>query len=149
MSFDLNLTGKLRLVLTDEHGRVKADVETDNAFLDQGKGVVANRMQLTPTQPGVSHMAIGNQSSVPADPSNVTLQAEIARVALLSQQVTGASVTYNASFGPGVGTGAVQEAGLYGSGAVGGQPAFTRSTFPVINKAAADTLAISWLVTVG
>jgi hypothetical protein len=151
MSLDITLTGKLRLLLTDEHGRVKADVETENAFLNQGKAVVANIMQLTPTQPRPSHMAIGVQSSVPPDPTNVTLQQEIARVALLSQQVTGgtAVLTYNASFGPGVGTGAIQEAGLYGNPAANGSPAFTRATFAVINKAAADTLAITWTVTVG
>jgi hypothetical protein len=149
MSFDLNLTGKLRLVLTDEHGQVKADVKTENAFLNQGKAVVADRMQATPTQPGISHMAIGDQSSVPGDPTNVTLQHEIARVALLSQTGFGHVLTYNASFGPGVGTGAVQEGGLYGNAVANGTPAFTRSTFAVINKAAGDTLAITWTVTVG
>jgi hypothetical protein len=151
MSLDITLTGKLRLLLTDEHGRVKADVETENAFLDQGKAVVANIMQLTPTQPRPSHMAIGVQSSIPAGPSNITLQQEVARVALLSQAVTGGQpiCNYNASFGPGVGTGAIQEAGLYGNAVANGQPAFTRATFGVINKAAADTLAIAWTVTVG
>jgi len=50
------------------------------------------------------------------------------------------------TFGAGVGTGAVTEAGIFNASSAGTM--LCRTTFSVINKAAADTLGITWTVTV-
>jgi hypothetical protein len=55
-------------------------------------------------------------------------------------------VVYVATFPPGTGTGAVTEAGILDNST--GGTLLCRTTFGVINKAAADTLGITWTVTV-
>jgi hypothetical protein len=55
-------------------------------------------------------------------------------------------VAYVATFPAGTGTGAVTEAGLFNASSAG--TLLCRTVFSVINKGAADTLGITWTVTV-
>jgi hypothetical protein len=57
----------------------------------------------------------------------------------------GAVVTYTATFNPGVATGAITEAAVLNAST--GGTMLNRSTFPVVNKAAGDTMTITWTVT--
>ena len=61
--------------------------------------------------------------------------------------LTPSSNTWNntATFAPGNGTGAVTEAGLFTAASVGTM--FARQVFGAYNKAAGDTLVISWTIT--
>jgi hypothetical protein len=52
---------------------------------------------------------------------------------------------YSASFGAGVGTGALTEAGIFNASSAG--TLLCRTVFSVINKAANDTMSITWTVT--
>jgi hypothetical protein len=60
--------------------------------------------------------------------------------------VTTNNVAYVATFPAGTGTGAVTEAGLFNDGTAGDM--LCRTVFSVINKGAADTLGVTWTVTV-
>jgi hypothetical protein len=145
----LTITGRVQLELRDEYGRLKQLTEVPNLVHTMGKGVIAARMVAAQALPAVSHMAVGTGSIAPGA-GDQTLQAEVARIALTSTNVAAAVITYGASFGPGVGTGALQEAGLFCNGTPGsGLPGLARTTFAVINKAAGDTLNVSWTVTIG
>jgi hypothetical protein len=120
----------------------------DNLVVAVGKNTIADRMKAAPAMGPMTHMAVGT-GATPAAAGDAALVGEVAggRVALTSTGVVGAVITYIATFGPGVGTGALVEAGLFSAAAAGNMLA--RVTYAVINKAAADILNVTWTVTVG
>lgn len=138
------LTGALRVVLTDAQGRVKDERELKNLVVTAGKNFIAGRMVGT-TPAVMSHMAVGSGTTAPAA-ANTALVSELGRVALTSSSASGNAIPYIATFGPGTGTGAVTEAGIFNAASTG--TLLCRTVFSVINKAAADTLGITWTVTV-
>ena len=142
----IKMTGRLNIVLTDADGNVKDQREVDNLVVTVGKSYVASRMK-DATATAMSHMAVGTTSTAPAV-GDTTLGAEIAssRTALTSTTVTTNSVAYVCTFGTGVGTGAIVEAGIFNAASAGTM--LCRTTFSVINKGASDTLTITWTVTV-
>ena len=136
--------GDLRLVLTDENGNVKVDRTEKNIITTAGKSYIASRLVSDSAALKVSHMAIGSGSAA-AVIGDTTLGTELGRVALTTQTSTGAVATCTATFNPGVGTGAIAEAGIFNAASSG--TLLNRSVFSVVNKAAADTLTISWTIT--
>lgn len=137
-------TGRLVITLTGPDGVVKETREIENLVVTVGKSYIASRMK-DATATAMSHMAVGTTNTTPAV-GDTTLAAEAGRVALTSTNVTSNAVTYAASFPAGTGTGALVEAGLFNASSSGTMLA--RTTFLVINKGAADTLGISWTVTI-
>lgn len=137
-------TGRLVITLTGPDGVVKETREIENLVVTVGKGYIASRMK-DATATAMSHMAVGTTNTTPAV-GDTTLAAEAGRVALTSTNVVSNAVTYSASFPAGTGTGALVEAGLFNASSSGTMLA--RTTFLVINKGAADTLGISWTVTI-
>jgi hypothetical protein len=135
---DLSLTGKLAIAINGEVVQ-----EVDNLVVTTGKGYVADRMKNNSTI--MSHMAVGTSTSSAAA-NNTTLITEIARVGLTSTSVSGAVVTYVASFGAGTGTGAITEAGILNASSSG--TLLCRTVFSVVNKGASDAMTITWTVTV-
>lgn len=135
----LNMKGKLKIELNGEVVQ-----EVDNLVVTVGKNFVASRM--TGTSPAVmSHMAIGTTNTAAAA-GDTALAAEAARVALASGTTSAAVVTYIATFPAGTGTGAIVEAGLFNAASAGTM--LCRTVFAVINKGAADSMTITWTVTV-
>ena len=94
----------------------------------------------------MSHMAVGSGSGTAAA-NNPALGTELGRVALTSTVATNNAVAFVATFGAGVGTGAVTEAGLFNASTAGVM--LCRTVFGVVNKEAADTMSITWTVTIG
>jgi hypothetical protein len=135
----LNLTGHLVISVNDE---VVQDIP--NLVVTAGKGYVASRMK-DATTTAMSHMAIGTGSSA-AQASDTALGSESARVAMAGTAVSGAVVTYTATFPAGTGTAAITEAILVNAASAG--TILARTVFPVINKSASDACSISWAVTV-
>lgn len=141
---EITVTGKLNVILVDQMGIVKEEHDFDNLVVTAGKGYIASRMK-DATATAMSHMAIGTGTTAAAA-SQTALVTEANRQALTSTSVSGAAVTYSATFGAGNGTGAVTEAGLFNASS--GGTLLCRTVFSVINKGAADTLTVSWTVTV-
>lgn len=140
----LTAKGTLGIVLTDQNGNLKQELNVTNLVVDTGLDYIASRMK-DATATAMTHMAIGSGTNDPA-PGNTALQTSLGRVALTSTTVTGNSVTYIASFAAGTGTGAVTEAGIFN--AVSAGTMLCRTEFAVINKAAGDSMTITWTVTV-
>jgi hypothetical protein len=142
----IKMTGNLKLVLTDEHGNVKQEEEVKNLVVTVGKNYIASRMK-DATATAMTHMEVGT-SSTAAAVGDTALVAAVAssRVTLTSTTVTTNSVAYVASFPAGTGTGALTEAGIFNASSSG--TLLCRTVFSVINKGAADTLGITWTVTV-
>lgn len=135
----LKLTGKLKIALNGEIVQ-----EIDNLVVTDGKEYVASRMK-DATATAMSHMAIGSGSTAAAA-GNSALGSQLGRVALTSTNVSGAVVTYVATFAAGTGTGAVTEAGILNDSSAG--DLLCRTVFSVVNKGASDSMTITWTVTV-
>lgn len=142
----IKMTGTLKLVLTDENGNIKQEEEVKNLVVTVGKNFIASRMKDT-TDTAMSHMEVGTGSTAAAV-GNTALETPVAssRVSLTSTTVTTNSVAYVATFPAGTGTGALTEAGIFNASSSGTM--LCRTVFSVINKGAADTLGITWTVTV-
>lgn len=140
----IKATGTLRIVVQDENGNVKQDVQLNNLVVTTGLNFIASRMK-DATATAMTHMAIGT-SSTAASAGQTALVAETARVALTSTTVTTNSVAYVATFNAGTGTGALQEAGILNASSVGTM--LCRTVYSVVNKGANDSMTITWTVTV-
>ena len=138
------LTGKVHVTLTNEHGEI-VEQRATNLVVTTGKNFTASRMVGTASNI-MSHMAIGAGTTAAAV-GDTALGSELGRVALTASTAANNVVTYTATFGTGVGTGAVTEAGIFNASSAGTM--LCRVVFAVVNKGANDTIAITWTVTVG
>ena len=136
---DLKMTGHLAIAINNEVVQ-----EVPNLVVTAGKGYVASRMKDT-SLGAMSHMAIGTNSAAAAA-GNTALGAEADRNGLASTVVSGATVTYTATFGAGEGTGAITEAALLNASS--GGTMLCRTVYAVVNKGSQDSMTITWSVTV-
>ena len=139
----IKVTGELKITVTKPDGNVHETV-VPNIVVTDGKEYIASRMK-DATATAMSHMAIGTGSTAAAA-GDAALGNEAGRVALTSTTVTSNAVAYVATFAAGTGTGAITEAGIFNASSSG--TLLCRTVFSVINKGAADTLGITWTVTV-
>jgi len=144
---NLSVKGLVSFLLTDADGHAKHS-SVQNLVVSSGLAVIISRMK-DATAAVASHMALGTSTTIAAA-SQTALIAEVARVALdsttlVTTTVTNDSIQYVATFGPGTGTAGLTEAGLLNAATDGTMIA--RTAFPVINKGALDTLAITWKLT--
>ena len=137
-------TGKLTVEIKDKHGNVKETREVKNLVVDTGLAFIASRMK-DATATAMSHMGIGTGNTAAAA-SDTALGTEAARVSLTSTTVTSNAVAYVASFAAGTGTGAITEAGILNASS--GGTLLCRTVFSVVNKAASDSMTITWIVTI-
>lgn len=141
----LKIEGNLIILKTAGDGSQER-IEHKNLVVSVGKTNIAARMSGN-TAAVMSHMAVGtgNTAAVVAD---TTLQTELARVALTVAGGTPSSntVTYSAAYGAGTGTGALTEAGIFNAASAGTM--LCRTVFPVINKQAADSITITWVISI-
>lgn len=140
----INVLGYLNVVLLDEEGQVKDERDVKNLVVAVGKEVIASRL-VGNTIAIPSHMAVGSDNTA-AITSQTTLGGELGRVVLDSTGRTSNTITYIATFPAGTGTGSIQEAGIFNAGASGNM--LCRTAFNVVNKAAGDTVVITWNVTI-
>lgn len=140
----LKAKGKLSIVLFDAGGAVKQSVEVENLVVDTGLDYIASRMK-DATATAMSHMAIGSGTTAAAA-GDTALESQLgSRVALTSTTVTDNEIAYIGTFGAGVSTGAVTEAGIFNASTSGSM--LCRTVFAVVNKSASDTLQITWTIT--
>lgn len=137
----MKLSGKLTISVNDEVVK-----EVDNLVVDAGKDFVASRMK-DATDAAMTDMAIGTGSTAAAA-GDTALGSESARVTLTSTSVSGSVITYAATFAAGTpsSAAAITEAGLFNASS--GGTMLCRTVFDVVNKGAADSMTISWAVTV-
>lgn len=127
-------------------GEVKHEERCHNLITTVGKNGIADQLIASPTISKPSHMAIGTGATAAAA-GDTTLQTELDRNALTSKTRSGNVVTMVGDWAAGDGTGAITEAGILDAGSGGNL--YVRAVFSVVNKAAGDTLSISWTLTVG
>lgn len=146
MQENLKPTGLVKVVHTNAAGNLVQEFEVPNLVTTAGKSHIAAKIAATTNSPvAMTHMAIGTGSTAAAV-GDTTLGTEGGRVTLTNAVVSTNTVTYTATFPAGTGTGAVTEAGVLNAGS--GGTLLCRTVFPVVNKAAGDSIAITWVVTV-
>ena len=138
------VTGSVNVVVRGEDGTVKQEFTVPNLVVDSGLDFIASRMK-DATATAMSHMAVGTNNTA-ADAANTALGTEIARVAMASTTVTNNAIAYVASYPAGTGTGALTEAAILNASSGGSM--LCRTVFAVINKGAADSMTVTWTVTI-
>jgi hypothetical protein len=140
----LKLKGRVGIVLKDRDGQVKEMREIDNLVVNSGLAFITSRMADT-SSAVMSHMALGSSTTAAAAGQTDLLSILGSREALDSTSDSANVITYVASFEAGDATGAVTEAGIFNALTAGTM--LCRTVFDVVNKAADDTLAITWTIT--
>lgn len=137
--------GRIKFDLFDSSGNLKETREINNVVVTVGKNFLATWLTAaTQSTFFMQYIGLGTGTNA-ANASDTDLQIP------LSTRVAGtltpsSNVWQNvASFGPGVDTGAITESGIFSASTSG--TLFARQTFAVINKAAGDTLQVTWQVT--
>lgn len=141
----IKMTGELKITVTNPDNNVVQEVVVPNLVVTAGKNWIAGRMYDTGIPDEMSHMAIGTGTTAAAA-GDTALGTQAGIVALTSTTVSTNTVQYVATFGAGTGTGAITEAGIFNAASSGTM--LCRTVFSVINKGAADTLGITWTITV-
>ena len=147
----LGIKGNLNIVLTDAQGNIKDTRKITNLVVTSGVLFILNRLKDNVTYSvGMSHMEVGTGSTATASTQTTLAAALGARQPFSSTLVTNTTasgtITYAATFGSGVSTGALMEAGIFNASTTGIM--LCRTVFPVINKGANDTMTITWAVTI-
>lgn len=144
---NLKPTGMVTVSHFNSQGELINKFEVPNLVVTSGKNYIASRIKDT-TFSAMTYMAIGT-SSTAASATDSTLVAENGRVALSATTVSTNTVTYTATFPAGTGTSTspgIQEAGVLNASS--GGTLLCRTVFPSVAKAAGDSIAITWVVTV-
>jgi hypothetical protein len=141
---DLKLRGDVAIVLKDKDGNVKDSRQIQNLVVSAGLEFICSRM--AGTSAGVmSHMALGSDTTAAAAGQTDLLSILGSREALDSSTASNNTITYVSSFEAGEGTGAVTEAGVFNAASSGTM--LCRTVFAVVNKAADDTMSVTWTIT--
>ena len=144
---NLKLSGQLNIVLKDKAGNVKEQREVKNLVVNAGLAFIISRMTGT-SKAVMSHMALGSGSTAAAASQTDLSSILGSREALASSTISGSNdekVVYVATFDAGDATGAVAEAGIFNASSSGDM--LCRTVFGVVNKAADDTLSVTWTIT--
>lgn len=143
---ELKATGLVKIVHTNAAGELIKEFNVPNLVVTAGKNHIAAKIAATTNSPAaMTHMAIGTGTSTPGA-SDTALGTQTGRVSLSGSVVSTNTITYTATFPAGTGDGAITEAGVFNASS--GGTMLCRTTFPVVNKASGDTIAITWVVTV-
>jgi len=144
---NLKLSGQLNIVLKDKDGNVKDSREVKNLVVNTGLAYIASRMVGT-SKSVMSHMALGSGTTAAAAGQTDLVSILGSREALDITTISGTNdekVVYVSSFEAGDATGAVTEAGIFNASTSGDM--LCRTVFSVVNKAADDTMTVTWTIT--
>ena len=136
--------GSLEVKLLDKSGTLKDIRNVNNLVVAVGKDVIASRL-VGNAIAVPSYMAVGS-SATAAAASQTALGGELGRVTLDSTTRSSNTIAYAATFGAGIGTGALTEAGIFNAVSSGNM--LCRTTFSTVTKASGDTVVITWNLTI-
>lgn len=141
----ISMKGELIIDRYDFTGQLVEKRKIPNLVVTAGKSLMISRL-LGTTDGVMTHMGVGTGVTSPVVGNTALETALGARVALTSATQSTNSVTYVGTFGAGVSTGAITEAGIFNALTSGTM--LCRTVFPVVNKAAGDSIIITWIVTI-
>jgi hypothetical protein len=144
MADESRVKANMKLELYGADGQLKDVREVHNTVTTAGKNGAADQVLATPSLSKPGWMEVGTGT-----PSGTLLGAYISgsRTALDSKTRSGAVVTMICTFAAGVGTGAITEAGVFDVVTQNTVNMWLSASFSVINKAAGDSLVVTWTLT--
>lgn len=154
----IQANGSLSIVLFDtEKNMLKKEIFIPNLVVATGKTFIASRM-VSASANVMSHVGLGLSANAETS-SDVALVEELttgagytgyARQTFTSAVASNNVVTYTATFAANipsnVGGAAIREAGIFN--AASGGTMLCRTTFPTVTKLPADSLTITWSITI-
>lgn len=142
-----NIQGHVNILHYNEKNELIKEYSFKNLVVTTGLNWITDRLN-TPAPAVMNYIAVGTDNTLPAA-NQTTLVSEIYResVAISGGTVSNNTLLFTITLGPGEGTGALQEAGIFDLASAGTM--LSRVTYPVINKGAGDTIAISWTISIG
>jgi len=141
---NISMKGELTIDRFDVNGQLIEKRKIPNLIVSAGKNLMISRL-LGTTDGVMTHMGVGIGTTSPIIANTAIETALGARIALTSATQTTNTVTYVGTFSAGVSTGAITEAGIFNALTSGTM--LCRTTFPVVNKAAGDSIVITWVIT--
>ena len=144
-NFKFGVDANVLVQLFDKDGNLKEQREIHNAVTTAGKNAIADQILASPSLNKMTHMELGTGTG-----GTTALNAYIAgsRVAFTTKTRSNAVVTVVGTFGAGVGTGNITEAGTFDAATENGGNMWMYSSFTSIPKGASDSLTITWTLTV-
>ena len=142
------MVGTMKAELFDEFGHLKGTRVVKNTVTTLAHKMAADQLLAAPSLATPGWMEVGTGSG--QDAASTTLATYIAgsRTALDSKtRGANAIVTMVCTFGAGVGTGAITEAGIFNIVTENTTDLITYADFSVVNKAAGDSLVVTWTLT--
>lgn len=136
----LSMRGDVIITLND-----KVVLDKKNLVVTAGKAFLASAVINSSASP-FTHMAIGTGTTAAAV-GDTALGSEVARQAFTTSSVASNVVTLSTTYAAGTGTAALTEAGILNASSSG--TLLSRVVFSAINKGSADSLTITWTITVG
>lgn len=136
----LSMRGDVVIKLNDE-----VVLEKKNLIVTAGKAFLASAVLNSSTSP-FTYMAIGTGTTAAAV-TDTALATELTRSAFTTSNVTSNVVTLTTTYAAGTGTGTLTEAGILNNSS--GGTLLSRVVFAAISKGSADSLTITWTITVG
>jgi hypothetical protein len=141
----IKLTGKVN-IKKYENGELIDNINIDNIIVTTGQNYIAQRI-LNNSTTAMSHMAIGS-SQVPQTINDTALFQEITRNTFISGTVTNSEVEYVAAFTPPASVPrSITEAAILNASSAGTM--LCRTTFPPVTQSISQTIAITWIISVG
>ena len=140
----LELQANVRLELFGPDGKLKDVRESHNQVQTAGLAFVADQLSAAPGGAAIGWMAVGTGTGQAV--GDTTLDTELDRNALDSSTDAGAVLTMVCTWAAADGTGAITEAGVFNAAVAGTMVVY--DDFDVINKAAGDSLVVTWTITI-
>ncbi len=143
----IKLTGHINFKLFDAEGNLKDERDIKNVVVTVGKAFLATWLAAaTQSDYFMKYVGVGTGTN-PASASDTALQTELATRAVATISAPGGAVWQSlSSFGAGVNTGAITEAGIFSASSSG--TLMARQVFSVISKGASDSLQVTWQITI-
>jgi hypothetical protein len=137
-----SLISNCHVVLRDSEGKIKDERMIHNTMKNAGIYGIMDQFLASPTLAKVGWMAVGTGT-----PAATLLGTETDRNALTSKTRTNGVVTMVGDWAAGDATAAITEAGLFDVVTANTVNMWCSASFDVINKAAGDSLSITWTIT--
>lgn len=144
----LIMRGVMEARLFDKDGALKATRKVHNTVTTLGHKMAADQLLASPAVAKPGWMEVGTGTGQDAADSTLATYIADSRTALDSKtRGANAIVTMVCTFPAGTGTGAITEAGVFNVVTDNTTDMILYSSFAAINKAAGDSLVITWTLT--
>jgi len=146
---NIKIKGSVKIVVRDKNGKIKETRQKNNLVVNNGLNHILQRMKGT-SQNVMSHIALGTGATAVVN-NQTGLTSKVGSSKQFDNSfpsITGASITYQASFtpsSPGDVIGAITEAGIFNSSS-NNALMLCRIVFSPVNMSATDSMLVNWTI---